>query len=74
MNGQSNQASEKNLAVPVFLDEVEHMEHYIRIGLLEFEDLNLLGYYMKKIRGHHFTEYLNTYDYSLVQPFLDRFN
>lgn len=57
-------------------DALEQVEHYLRTGLIEFEDVGFpLEYYVAQLRerGDVIYPFLTEYGYDLGKPFLERF-
>jgi len=58
-------------------DGFQLVEHYLRIQLIQFEDVREpLGYYVHRLDEHRdaVSRYLRAYDYGLVQAFIERFD
>jgi hypothetical protein len=61
------------------LDYCERFEHFIRIGLIVFDDVEpFFRYYVAKLAGADerdvITRFMNVYDFTLGLSFLDRFD
>jgi len=65
-------------AYDAFFDGFERLEHFVRINLIIFEDVEMaFRYYVEKMAAAEdrrvFNSYLETYGFKLAQDFLKRF-
>ncbi|KHT53275.1 hypothetical protein RJ44_19960 [Alteromonas macleodii] len=59
-----------------FLERLESIEHYIRIDLIRFSDVNVpLAYYAKNAQSRpYLMKFIRSYQYELAESFLNRFD